>query len=74
MIGLIDPFLPYIAAFFGAVIWGLYQRREGSKSAEMKRKAKERDSYEEHLREISGAHDARSRAGSVQPDDPHRRD
>lgn len=46
----------------------------GAASSDRKQKAKERDSYAQHLEEISGAHDARNRAGSVQPDDPYRRD
>lgn len=46
----------------------------GAASSDRKQKAKERDSYARHLEEISGAHDARNRAGSVQPDDPNRRD
>lgn len=46
----------------------------GVASSDRKQKAKERDSYARHLEEISGAHDARGRAGVVQPDDPHRRD
>ena len=46
----------------------------GAASSDKKQRAKERDSYARHLEEISGAHDARSRAGVVQPDDPYRRD
>lgn len=46
----------------------------GASYSDTKHKAKERDAYEQHLHEISGAHDARNRAGVVQPDDPYRRD
>ena len=72
MTALLEPFLPYIAAIVVVLGWGLYQRREGAKSADLKNKAKERDSYEAHLREISDAAYARP-ARSVS-DDPHNRD
>lgn len=57
--------------FVGSIIIAFFR---GKSSASRDQKAKERDSYARHLEEISGAHDARSRAGVVQPDDPNRRD
>lgn len=57
--------------FVGGIVIAFFR---GAASADKKQKAKERDSYAKHLEEISGAHDARNRAGIVQPDDPYRRD
>ena len=72
MIALLEPLLPYIAAIVAALGWGAYQRRAGAKSAETKQKAKERDSYEAHLRDIERSASARP-SGSVS-EDHHNRD
>lgn len=54
--------------------FGLYWkgRKDGGKSATDKLKAKEADAYEQHLREIADAGNARP-SRSV-PDDPYNRD
>lgn len=57
--------------FVGGLVIAFFR---GAESARKAQKAKERDAYAQHLDEISGAHDARNNAGSVQPDDPYRRD
>lgn len=57
--------------FLAGVLIAFYR---GASYSDTKRKAKERDAYEQHLHEISDAHDARNSAGVVQPDDPYRRD
>lgn len=69
---MIDPWtiIAGIVAVIGAVAAAFWR---GRKSAQTSQKAKERDAYEQHLEDIADAHDARNRAGSVQPDDKYRR-
>lgn len=63
-------------AFVGAVIlaW-LNGRSAGASSEKTKRRAKDADAYEKHLKEIADAADARNRVQSADSvSDQHRRD
>lgn len=65
-----------LAAIVAALGWGFHQRLAGAKAERSKARAKEADAYEQHLQEISGAHDARNRIDPdrLPNDDPYRRD
>lgn len=72
---MIDPWtiLGGIGVFIAGIVAAFWR---GRKSAETGQKAKERDAYEEQLRETAAAHDARNRVDPdrVPANDKYRRD
>lgn len=76
ILALIGPkVIGILAAIVAALAWGFQQRIAGAKAERNKQKAKEADSLEKHLDELSDAHIARNSVdGRLPDDDPYRRD
>jgi len=72
IVGLLSKFWPYIAIALGGLAWGIKQKRDGRLQERNANRAKEADAYEQHLKELADAADARP-VGSVS-DDPRNRD
>lgn len=64
--------LAILAGFIGALGWGFKQRLAGAQAERNKQRAKDADSYEQHLKELAAAADAHP-IGSVL-EDPRNRD
>jgi predicted ATPase with chaperone activity len=61
-----------IGAFVAAVVIAFFKGKSTERTAQ---KAKEADAYEQHLKDVSGAHDARNAvSGGLPEHDKYRRD
>lgn len=61
-----------IGAFVGAVVLAFVKGKSTERTAQ---RAKEADSYEQHLKDVSGAHDARNAvSGGLPKHDKYKRD